>query len=300
LQQQHTLAEKLSCDGKGLHSGASVGLTVRPSRENTGIVFIRSDLPEVEIPACPSSVSSIQRATTLARGRASVSTVEHLLAALYACCVDTARVEVEGPEVPVLDGSARHFVSQIGAAGLFEQRAPRSRLRVRRRVEVRDGNRYIAITPADGFGIRYAIDFDHPAIRRQELEIEDLGAQSFERELASARTFGFLDEVAALRAHGLGLGGDLDNTVVLDHEKVINPGGLRFADEFVRHKTLDLVGDLALLGIAIEGEVEVERGGHALHQRLVAAILEDPSSCEWIGAAPHTLFRATAACAAAG
>jgi UDP-3-O-[3-hydroxymyristoyl] N-acetylglucosamine deacetylase len=278
-----------------------VALTLRPGRANTGVVFIRKDLDGAEIPAVPSSVRSIFRATTLGRGNASVATVEHLLAALYALEVDNVRVELDGPEIPVLDGSAARFVTLIRHAGFFRQPEPRPRLRILEPVEVVDGKRRISIQPSDRFHIRCAIEFEHPAIRRQEIEVESLTAATFEREFARARTFGFLDEVAALREAGLGLGGDLDNTVVLDANRVINPTGLRFRDEFVRHKALDLVGDLALLGAALEGEVRVERGGHALHQQLVSAILTRPEASEWIGATPQALhFASRVASAAAG
>jgi UDP-3-O-[3-hydroxymyristoyl] N-acetylglucosamine deacetylase len=289
LYDQQTLAEKVTCSGKGLHSGANVALTLRPGRANTGVVFVRTDLDGAEIPAIPSSVRSIYRATTLGRGTASVATVEHLLAALYALEVDNVRVELDGPEVPVLDGSAAPFVGLIRQAGLFRQHEARPRLRILERVEVVDGPRRIAVEPCDRFTLHYAIDFAHPAIRRQEICVSSVDAGSFERELAHARTFGFLDEVAALREAGLGLGGDLDNTVVLDADHVINPTGLRLPDEFVRHKAIDLIGDLALLGVALEGRVSVERGGHALHQRLVSAILTQPQASEWLGATPEAL-----------
>lgn len=299
LHSQQTLAEKVICRGKGLHSGANVALTLRPDRADTGVTFVRTDLGGVEIPAVPASVCSMYRATTLGRGDVTVATVEHLLGALYALEIDNVRVEVDGPEIPVLDGSAAPFVELIRAAGVFRQSELRPRLRILERVEVIDEDRRISVVPCDSFSIHYTIDFEHPAIRRQEFELGSVTAASFERELSRARTFGFLDEVAALREAGLGRGGDLDNTVVLDSSRVINPGGLRFADEFVRHKALDLVGDLALLGVGLEGRVEVERGGHALHQRLVAAIMARPSASEWIGATPQALHFAPQVAAAA-
>lgn len=299
VHKQQTLAEKVTCRGKGLHSGANVSLTLRPGRANTGVTFVRTDLGGVEIPARPASVCSMYRATTLGGGKESVATVEHLLGALYALEVDNVRVEVDGPEIPVLDGSAAPFVELIRTAGVFQQAELRPRLRILEPVEVVDGDRRIRVEPCEDFAIRYMIEFAHPAIRRQEFALDSVTAESFEHELARARTFGFLDEVAALREVGLGRGGDLDNTVVLDDSRVINPGGLRFADEFVRHKALDLVGDLALLGVGIEGLVSVERGGHALHQRLVSAILSQPSASEWIGATPQAL-RLTREVATAG
>ena len=283
MQRQKTLAETVCCSGRGLHSGAQVRLTLQPAPAGSGVVFVRTDLGGREILAQPSSVKSIYRATTLGRGGDRVSTVEHLLAALYALAVDNVRVELDGPEVPVLDGSAAPFVEILQSAGLTEQSAPRARLRVLKAFELVDGKCRIAIAPACDLEIRYAIDFEHPVIRRQELHLGPLTAACFEREIAWARTFGFLDEVAALREAGLALGGDLDNTVVLSDDRVITPDGTRSPDEFVRHKVLDLLGDLALLGARLEGAIEVERGGHSMHQRLVQALLTRPGVAEWIG-----------------
>jgi UDP-3-O-[3-hydroxymyristoyl] N-acetylglucosamine deacetylase len=271
---QRTIAEKISCTGIGLHSGEPVQLTLSPARAGSGIAFVRSDLPTpIEIPARPDCVTATQYATTLGRGRATVGTVEHLLAAVYSLGVDNLRVEVDGPEVPVMDGSSASFVFLLRSAGIFEQPAPRARLRVQRPIEIRDGERWIRIEPASELRISYAVDYAHPAIGRQTLTDLRVDGESFERELCRARTFGFLHEVQTLWKLGLARGGNLDNTVVLDEERVLNREGLRFPDEFVRHKVLDLVGDLALLGVPVEGHVHVERGGHALHQRLLAELL---------------------------
>ena len=278
---QHTIAEKISCTGIGLHSGQPVQLTLHPERAGRGIVFVRTDLAHpVEIPARREVVTSTRFATTLGRGDATVSTVEHLLSALYSLGIDNVRVEVDGPAVPVMDGSAASFVFLIRAAGIFEQDAPRRRLRMCRDLELRDGDRRIFVTPARGLRVSYAVDFAHPVIGRQtfaELAIDD---ESFEHEICRARTFGFLREVEALWRSGLARGGNLDNTVVMDGERVLNRDGLRWPDEFVRHKVLDLIGDLALLGVALEARVHVERGGHALHHQLVQAILETPEA--WV------------------
>jgi UDP-3-O-[3-hydroxymyristoyl] N-acetylglucosamine deacetylase len=276
---QQTIAEKVSCTGVGLHSGAPTQLTLHPARANAGIVFVRTDLGEpVEIPARSSEVASTALATTLGRGAATVGTVEHLLAALYGLGIDNVRIEIDGPELPVMDGSAAPFVYLIRSAGIFQQREPRDLLRIGRRIEVVDGDRRISIEPAAGFRVSYAVDFDHPAIRRQELEIGSFTPEHFEREISAARTFGFLREVKALWTAGFARGGSPDNTVLLDDEKVVNAGGLRWADEFVRHKVLDLCGDLALLGMPVCGHVRAERGGHEMHQRLVAAILATPDA----------------------
>lgn len=276
---QQTIAEKVSCTGIGLHGGALVQLTLHPARANSGIAFVRTDLPRApEIPARPSSVRSTRFATTLGRGEARVATVEHLLSAVYALGIDNLRVEIDGPELPVMDGSAAPFVYLIREAGLYRQRSPRRMLRVRRRVEVVDGARRISIEPARAFRVEYAVEFEHPAIGRQELEVDPLTPERFEREIAAARTFGFLREVKALWKAGFARGGSLDNTVLLDDERVVNPGGLRWPDEFVRHKVLDLFGDLALLGVPVCGRVRVERGGHSLHQKLVARLLDTPEA----------------------
>jgi UDP-3-O-[3-hydroxymyristoyl] N-acetylglucosamine deacetylase len=277
LRTQRTVAEKISCTGIGLHSGAPVQMTLHPARAGEGIVFVRTDLAHpVEIPARPESVTSTRNATTLGRGDATVGTVEHLLAALYGLGIDNVRVEVDGPEVPVMDGSSASFVFLIRAAGIFDQGVPVARLRVRSALEIRDGDRSIRVEPARGLRISYGVDYEHPAIGRQALRDVLVSADSFEHDISRARTYGFLHEVEALWRAGLARGGNLDNTVVLDESRVLNRDGLRWPDEFVRHKVLDLVGDLALLGAAFEGHIIVERGGHALHQEFVARLLETP------------------------
>jgi UDP-3-O-[3-hydroxymyristoyl] N-acetylglucosamine deacetylase len=277
VREQQTLAERVSCSGTGLHSGAPVRLDLSPAREGTGIVFVRTDRTHaVEIPARASGVTSTRLATTLGSGDAGVATVEHLLAALYGLGIDNVRISVDGPEVPVMDGSAASFVYLIRSAGVRVQRERRAVLRVLESIEVEEAGRRIKIEPARGLQVSYAVDFAHPAIGRQELELDSLDARRFETEISSARTFGFLQDVHALWNAGLAQGGSLHNTVLLDDVSVMNPDGLRCPDEFVRHKVLDLLGDLALLGVSIDGHVKVECGGHALHHRLVAALLERP------------------------
>jgi UDP-3-O-[3-hydroxymyristoyl] N-acetylglucosamine deacetylase len=254
-----------------------VRLELSPARPGTGIVFVRSDAARpVEIPARASGVRSTRFATTLGSGDASVATVEHLLAALYGLSIDNVRISVDGPEVPVMDGSAASFVYLIRSAGVRVQPAPRAVLRVLEPIEIEECGRRIRIEPARGLRISYTVDFAHPAIGRQVLELGALNARRFESEISSARTFGFLRDVRALWNAGLARGGSLDNTVLLDEARVVNPDGLRWPDEFVRHKALDLVGDLALLGVPIDGHVKVECGGHALHHRLVVEMLERP------------------------
>ena len=288
--RQRTIAQRVSCTGVGLHSGTPVRLRLIPAPSGSGIVFVRTEgAAPVEIPAAPDSVVSTHHATSLGRDGVAVATVEHLLAALYALGVDNVRVEVDGPEVPILDGSAAAFVFLIRSAGIRAQDAPRSVLRVRRRIEVRDGQRRIRVEPARRFQISYAVDFDHCLIGRQEFHLARLDPESFERDIAPARTFGFLREVHALRSAGLARGGSLDNTLVLGATKLLNPSGLRWPDEFVRHKLLDLLGDLAVLGAPIQGHVHVERGGHTLHQKLVAAIAADPHAWHVLGPQPSSL-----------
>ena len=274
---QRTIAEKISCTGVGLHTGKPVQLTLHPARAGSGIVFVRTDVREpVEIPARPSSIAGrVHLATTLVRGGATLDTVEHLLAAAYGLGIDNLRVEIEGPELPGMDGSAASFVFLMRAAGVYEQAARRPVLRIVRPVEIREGARSIRIEPGRGLRVSYAIDFEHPCIGRQALEDLVIDEETFEREIARARTFGFVDEVDALWRAGRARGACLDNTVVLDATRVLNRDGLRFPDEFVRHKVLDLLGDLALLGVRVEGHVRVERGGHALHQKLVAKLAAD-------------------------
>jgi len=258
-----------------------VQLSLHPARAGSGIVFVRTDLAHpVEIPARRDSVTSTRLATTLGRGDATVGTVEHLLSALYSLGVDNARIEVDGPEVPVMDGSAASFVFLIRAAGIFDQRCERRRMRIKKTLRLRDGERSIRIQPCRSLRVSYSVDFAHPAIGRQGLSDLDIDDASFEREICRARTFGFLHEVEALWRGGLARGGNLDNTVVMDESRVLNRDGLRFPDEFVRHKVLDLIGDLSLLGMPIAGHIVAERGGHALHQELVRTILESPEA--WV------------------
>jgi UDP-3-O-[3-hydroxymyristoyl] N-acetylglucosamine deacetylase len=247
---------------------------------------VRTDLAHpVEIPAQPHSLASTAHATTLGCGDATVGTVEHLLAALYSLGIDNVRVEVDGPEIPVMDGSSASFVFLLRAAGIFDQGSERRRMRIRKPIEVRDGERSIRIDPDRSLRVSYSVDYTHPAIGRQALEGFTLTGDSFEQEICRARTFGFLHEVEALWRNGLARGGNLDNTVVMDESRVLNCDGLRWTDEFVRHKILDLIGDLALIGMPIEGHIVVERGGHALHQQLVREILETPEAWQVEGPA---------------
>lgn len=276
---QRTIAEKATCTGVGLHSGAPAHVMLYPARPGSGVVFVRTDLAtSAEIPARRAALTSARLATTLGRGEATVGTVEHLLSAVCAAGIDNLRVEVDGPEIPVMDGSAAPFLQLLREAGPFDQQVARRVLRVRKPIGVRDGDRAIRISPASQLSISYFVEYPHPAIGRQRIDGLKIDAANFEREIARARTFGFLHEVEALWRGGLARGGSLDNTVVLDDRRVLNAGGLRFPDEFVRHKVLDLVGDLALIGMPVLGHVEAERAGHALHHQLVERILATPEA----------------------
>lgn len=263
----------------GLHCGQPVQMTMHPALANTGVVFVRQAAGRsVEIPASPESVVDTVNAMTLGREGASVTTVEHLLAALRTLGVDNVRVEIDGPEVPVMDGSSASFTYLIRAAGLFVQPEARRSIVVRGALSYSDGLRSIRVEPCKEFRISYSVDFDHPAIGRQELHIARLTPEYFETEIAPARTFGFLHDVEALWKAGLARGGSLDNTVLLDAARVVNGSGLRWPDEFVRHKVLDLLGDLALLPHRLRGHVHVERGGHALHMALMEQIGAHPEA----------------------
>ncbi len=288
MDRQQTLARPVTCRGVGVHSARPVRLTLLPAPPDTGIVFVRTDVTgRPAVPARAAHVVGTTLATTLGRNGVEVSTVEHLLAALHGLGIENAVAELDGPEVPIMDGSAAPFVRLLEAAGRVGLDALRRTLVVDHPVRVHDGDREIAVEPADHLEIAYEIDFDHPAVRPQSLALA-VDPERFAAELAPARTFGFLAEVEALKARGLARGGSLENAVVIGQDRVLNPEGLRFPDEFVRHKALDLVGDLALLGFPLRGRVSVTRGGHHLHTQLVAALLADRSAWHLAGEeAPH-------------
>ncbi len=261
---QKTLAQPLSFSGIGLHTAREVRVTIQPAGANHGLRFVRADLPgKPEILAHYSRVVDTTRATTLGEGGYTLSTVEHLLAAMRGLGVDNARIQVEGPELPIMDGSAAPFSSLLSAAGLRDLPRTRSYVLIRKPVELRQGDQWIRVIPGEP-SITYTIDFNHPLIRRQRYSVP-MHSENFCSEIAPARTFGFLKEVQFLQTRGLALGGSLDNAVVLDDTGVLNPGGFRFPEECVRHKILDAVGDLALLGLPLLGRLEVGRGSHELH-----------------------------------
>ena len=270
MPAQRTLRQVQSCTGIGLHSGQKVSISLKPAPADSGIRFLRADLG-VEIPAHVSCLGGSQQLQTgLRKGHASVETVEHLLSALRSLGIDNALIELNQAEVPIMDGSAAPWVYLIQSAGTREQGSSRKTIEILSPVEVRDGDKRIALYPSDRFKITYTIAFDHPLLRHQEMTL-DVTEQSFIEEVAPARTFGFQKEVEMLRQRGQALGGSLDNAVVVGETGVLNP--LRFDDEFVRHKMLDAIGDLALMGHPIRGHLVVHRGGHALHTAFAGELL---------------------------
>jgi len=266
---QRTIRSPVGCIGVGLHSGARVQMTLRPAGAGTGIVFSRVDLtPAVDIPARAEYVVDTRFATTLGLGKVRVGTVEHLLSALNGLGIDNLRVEVDGPEIPIMDGSAAPFVYLLRTAGVELQRKLKRFLVVRKTLEVREGDKLARIAPAPQFGISCTIDFDHPLIKDQDLRVV-LSDRVYYREIARARTFTLLRDVEGLKKVGLAKGGSLENAIVVDEFNILNPEGLRFADEFVRHKVLDIMGDLALCGLPVIGHFTSHKSGHTLNQKLV-------------------------------
>jgi len=280
MDSQRTLRRQVSCAGIGLHSGNKVTLSLKPAPANSGIRFRRSDMGGIEIPATVDYLAGIHYATGLASKGGGVETVEHLLAALVGLGVDNAVVELNHPEVPIMDGSAAPFVYLVQEAGMRVLPAPRQVLRVTRPVELARGDKRIAVYPCDHFRVSYSISFDHPLLRHQARTVSLLG-DAFTEQIAPARTFGFLKEVEMLRQNGLELGGSLENAIVIGETGVLN-NPLRFEDEFVRHKILDAMGDLALVGHPILGHVVAHRAGHALHTAFAAKLLESRDAWELV------------------
>jgi UDP-3-O-[3-hydroxymyristoyl] N-acetylglucosamine deacetylase len=279
LFAQKTIARSVALSGTGIHSGKPIRLRLNPAPENTGIVFRRVDCGGIEIPALASQVCSVDHATTLGRDDVTISTVEHLLAAVRMADIDNLWIDLDGSEVPIADGSALPFLHLVEAAGVRRQTAPRRIMAVTAPLEVELGAKRIRVSPYPGLRIRYTIDFAHPAIGHQELEL-DVDRATFVEELAAARTFALQEDVDRLHRRGLGLGGDLDNCVIFGPEGPNNR--LRFQNEPVRHKALDAVGDLALAGGPLWAYVEVERGGHQLHFAILEALRENPSCWVWM------------------
>jgi UDP-3-O-[3-hydroxymyristoyl] N-acetylglucosamine deacetylase len=277
---QHTLAKEVSFSGIGLHSGLPISMVIKPAAADSGIRFYRTDLDE-EIPALMNRVVDTTLATTLGENGASVSTTEHLLAALSGLGIDNAMVELDGPEVPIMDGSAAPFVHIIKRIERKPQDVCRKLIKITKEISFQSGETLIRLIPYDGFKVTCDIDFDHHLIRNQRYSV-NVNSKRFIKEIASARTFGFMDQIEKLRANGLALGGSLANAVVVDRSRVLNAEGLRFSDEFVRHKVLDLIGDLALLGCQIVGHVVASKAGHGHHLSLMKEIIANPECWEFV------------------
>lgn len=287
--RQTSLARTAACSGVGLHSGEMIDLVIHPAPANAGISFCRTDLigqlgeKDATIPARFDFVTETMLGTVISNAAgARVSTIEHLMAALAGAGIDNALIDVSGPEVPVMDGSSAEFLALIHDAGIETLNAPKQALRIVRDVCVTDGAKKVALKPHNGFSVDVEIEFDTPVIGHQRSSLSLVNG-TFARELGKARTFGFLADVEMMKKHGLGLGGSLDNAIVIDQDRVLNEDGLRYQDEFVRHKALDVVGDLALAGMPILGAFEGTRPGHEMNNRVLRALFADPANYEIVG-----------------
>jgi UDP-3-O-[3-hydroxymyristoyl] N-acetylglucosamine deacetylase len=282
MLKQRTLKNTIRASGVGLHTGKKVLMTLRSAPANTGIVFRRADLATpVDIRASAENVGETMLGTSLVRGEVKVSTVEHLLSAFAGLGIDNAFVEVTAPEVPIMDGSAGPFVFLLQSAGIEEQSAPKRFIRIKRRLRVEDGDKWAEFKPFDGFKVNFEIEFNHPMFKkRSQTASMDFSTTSFLKEVSRARTFGFMRDLESLRARNLALGGNMDNAIVLDDFRVLNEDGLRYEDEFVKHKILDAIGDLYLLGHSLIGEFSGFKSGHALNNRLLRTLIADQSLWE--------------------
>lgn len=280
--RQRTLKNSIKATGVGLHTGEKVYLTLKPAPVNTGIVFRRTDLnPPVEIAARAENVGETTLSTTLVNGDVRVSTVEHLLSAMAGLGIDNVIVEVSAAEVPIMDGSAGPFVFLLQSAGIEEQDEPKQFIRIKRKVEVSNGDKRASFEPFDGFKVSFVIDFDHPAFQGRDLTAEiDFSSTSFVKEVSRARTFGFMHEIEYLKDKGLVRGGSVENAIVIDENGVMNEDGLRYDDEFVKHKVLDAIGDLYLLGNSLIGEFKAFKSGHALNNQLLRELISQTDAWE--------------------
>jgi UDP-3-O-[3-hydroxymyristoyl] N-acetylglucosamine deacetylase len=282
MLKQHTLKKEIRINGIGVHSGEQIQLVLKPAPSNTGIVFCRTDIAEqVCIPALAENVGDTTLSTALVKGSVRISTIEHLMAAFSGLGIDNAYVDVTAAEIPIMDGSAAPFVAQILAGGIAEQDAAKKFIKIKQKVEITEDDKQASLEPFDGMKIAFTIEFDHPVIRNssQSLTI-DFAKSSFAEEISRARTFGLVAEVAYLRSKNLALGASLENTIALDETKVINEGGLRYQDEFVKHKMLDALGDLYLAGHSILGFFVGHKSGHALNNKLVRKLLATEDAWE--------------------
>jgi UDP-3-O-[3-hydroxymyristoyl] N-acetylglucosamine deacetylase len=284
MLKQRTLKTVIHASGVGLHGGVKVNLTLRPAAPDTGIVFRRVDLPQpVDIPAQAVLIGDTRMCSCLERDGVKVGTIEHLMSALCGLGIDNAWIDLDAPEVPILDGSAAPFVFLIQSAGIEEQNAAKKFIRVTRPIEVHDGDKWARFEPYEGYRLSFSIVFHHPAIDRSAQQAEiDFAEHSYVREVSRARTFGFMQEVEYLRENGLALGGGLENAIVLDEFRVLNQDGLRYGDEFVKHKILDAVGDLYLLGHPLLAAYASHKGGHALNNQLARALLQQQEAWELV------------------
>jgi UDP-3-O-[3-hydroxymyristoyl] N-acetylglucosamine deacetylase len=282
MLKQRTLKNSIRATGVGLHTGRKVLMALRPGPANSGIVFRRTDLDEpVDIHATAENVGETTLGTTLIRGDVKVSTIEHLLSAFAGLGIDNAVVELSSSEVPIMDGSAGPFVFLLQSAGIEEQNAAKKFVRILKRVKVEDGDKWARFDPYDGFKVNFEIEFDHPVFkRRSQVASMDFSTTTFLREVSRARTFGFMRDLEYMRSRNLALGGNLDNAIVLDEYRILNEDGLRYEDEFVKHKILDAIGDLYLLGHSLIGEFSGYKSGHALNNRLLRTLIADRSAWE--------------------
>ena len=281
--KQRTLKNLVRATGVGLHTGAKVYLTLRPAAANSGIVFRRADLPQpLEIKADPYAVGDTRLSSCLEKNGERISTVEHLMSAFSGLGIDNAYVDVTAPEVPIMDGSAGPFVFLLQSAGIEEQNAPKKFIRILQTVEAREGDKWVRFEPHDGFKLTLSIAFDHPVFDKARQSVcVDFSTTSYVKEVSRARTFGFMQEVETMRSQGLALGGSLDNAIVMDDYRVLNSDGLRYDDEFVKHKVLDAIGDLYLLGHPLIGAFAGHKSGHALNNRLLRRLLETRQAWEY-------------------
>ncbi|MDE2598324.1 MAG: UDP-3-O-acyl-N-acetylglucosamine deacetylase [Rhodocyclaceae bacterium] len=283
MLKQRTLKTLVRATGVGLHSGVKVTMVLRPAPVDTGIVFRRVDLdPPVDLPARPNGVGDTRMASTLQQGEAKLSTIEHLMSALAGLGVDNIYVDVDAAELPIMDGSAAPFVFLLQSAGIEEQNAPKKFIRIKKTVRVEEGDKWAQLDPYEGFKLDFSIVFNHPAVDQTGRQVSvDFADNDYIREVARARTFGFMQDVEYMRANGLGLGGSLDNAIVMDEYRVLNSDGLRYNDEFVKHKVLDAIGDLYVAGHPILGAFSAFKSGHGLNNKLLRAVLDDAAAWEW-------------------
>mgnify|MGYP000623572077 CR=1 FL=1 len=282
MLRQRTLKTLTRSTGVGLHTGQKIQMVMRPAQPDTGIVFRRVDLdPVADIPASAQAVGETRLSSCLVQGDARVYTVEHLMSALSGLGIDNVFIDLDGPEVPIMDGSAAPFAFLIQSAGIEQQSAPKRFIRIKKKIEVADGDKWARLEPYEGYKLSFSIVFNHPVIEKSNQSVTvDFAHTSYLKEIARARTFGFMQDVEQLREDGLALGGGLDNAVVLDEYRVLNVDGLRFTDEFIRHKVLDAIGDLYLMGSPLLGAFSAHKSGHALNNRLLRALMAQPDAWE--------------------